>query len=243
MLGLAARSAIPVNMSVSLVTVAASLLFRTTTSGITVGESLHTAILGLVTGGILGAPAGVALISRLDNRQLDRALGGVLALIGGLLLLEGGLGLETATSVTGDIPRLVTGVFLGIGIGTVATLLGVAGGELLIPTFVLVFGAGIKEAGTASLMVSLPTLVVGLMRHGVKGWRPGSAGSSIIVPMGIGSVLGSLAGAALVRYSPIGLLKILLGVILIVSAWKTFAHSVAEVGKNPSGTTTGTEAQ
>jgi hypothetical protein len=40
-------------------------------------------------------------------------------------------------------------------------LLGVAGGEFLIPTFVLLFGADIKLATSLSLAVSLPTMLVG----------------------------------------------------------------------------------
>ena len=39
------------------------------------------------------------------------------------------------------------------------SLLGVAGGELLIPTLVLLFGADLKLAGSLSLAVSLPTML------------------------------------------------------------------------------------
>ncbi|WP_239506574.1 TSUP family transporter, partial [Enterobacter hormaechei] len=53
----------------------------------------------------------------------------------------------------------------GFGIGVVASLMGVAGGELLIPTLVLLFGAEIKLAGSLSLAVSLPTMIVGFMRY------------------------------------------------------------------------------
>jgi hypothetical protein len=45
--------------------------------------------------------------------------------------------------------------------GVVASLLGVAGGEFLIPTFVLLFGADIELASSLSLAVSLPTMLVG----------------------------------------------------------------------------------
>jgi hypothetical protein len=47
----------------------------------------------------------------------------------------------------------------------VAALMGVAGGELLIPTLVLLFGADIKLAGSLSLAVSLPTMIVGFARY------------------------------------------------------------------------------
>ena len=50
-------------------------------------------------------------------------------------------------------------------IGVVAALLGVAGGELLIPTLILLFGADMKLAGSLSLAVSLPTMLVGFARY------------------------------------------------------------------------------
>jgi len=60
--------------------------------------------------------------------------------------------------------QLVAGVVAGFAIGIVAFLMGVAGGELLIPTLVLLFGADIKLAGSLSLTISLPTMLVGFAR-------------------------------------------------------------------------------
>jgi hypothetical protein len=60
-------------------------------------------------------------------------------------------------------PQVIAGVFAGFIIGIVASLLGVAGGEFLIPTLVLLFGADIKLAGSLSLAVILPTMLVGLV--------------------------------------------------------------------------------
>ena len=77
------------------------------------------------------------------------------------------LGHDTAASgamLTGA-PQMAAGVVAGFAIGIVAALLGVAGGELLIPTLVLLFGADIKLAGSLSLAVSLPTMVVGFARY------------------------------------------------------------------------------
>jgi uncharacterized protein len=61
--------------------------------------------------------------------------------------------------------QMAAGVFAGFVIGIVAALPGVAGGELLIPTFVLLFGADIKLAGSLALAVSLPTMLVGFARY------------------------------------------------------------------------------
>lgn len=43
--------------------------------------------------------------------------------------------------------------------------MGVAGGELLIPTIVLLYGIDIKVAGSLSLAVSLPTMLVAFARY------------------------------------------------------------------------------
>ena len=48
---------------------------------------------------------------------------------------------------------IVAGLVAGFCIGIVASLLGVAGGELLIPTLVLLFGIDVKLAGSLSLAV------------------------------------------------------------------------------------------
>jgi hypothetical protein len=55
----------------------------------------------------------------------------------------------------------LAGVAIGLGVGVVSSVLGVAGGELLIPALVFVFGADIKTAGTASLMISLAIVAMG----------------------------------------------------------------------------------
>lgn len=47
--------------------------------------------------------------------------------------------------VTG-IMQVMLGVSVGFNIGTIAALMGVAGGGLLIPTLVLLFGIDIKTA-------------------------------------------------------------------------------------------------
>lgn len=61
--------------------------------------------------------------------------------------------------------RLVAGSVAGLLIGGVAALMGVAGGELLIPTIVLLHGVDIMIAGSLSLTVSLPTMLVAFTRY------------------------------------------------------------------------------
>jgi uncharacterized membrane protein YfcA len=84
---------------------------------------------------------------------------------------------------------------LGLAIGLVSSLLGVAGGELIIPTLVFGFGVGIKTAGTASLLISLPTVVVGLVRYASRGsLSDRDSLRETVAPTGVGSVIGALIG-------------------------------------------------
>ena len=100
-------------------------------------------------------------------------------------------------------------------------LLGVAGGEVIIPILILIFGIDVKLAGTMSLIISLPTMIVGITRHTRnKMYTIKSELSSLVVPMGIASIIGALIGAFLLIYAPSQLLKIILGALLIFTSIK-----------------------
>jgi uncharacterized membrane protein YfcA len=121
--------------------------------------------------------------------------------------------------------HIAAGILFGLLIGLVSSLLGVAGGELIIPTLVFAFGADIKAAGTASLIISLPTVMVGVLRYARRGaFDSRKDFTGTVVPMGLGSVIGALIGGLLVGIIPASVLKVGLGVILNISAWHIFRH-------------------
>lgn len=120
----------------------------------------------------------------------------------------------------------IAGLIAGVGIGMVAALLGVAGGELLILAIVLLYGLDIKLAGSLSLMVSLPTMIVGFARYT---WADAFAvlrqERSLMGWMVAGSILGAALDGLLLGLVPTGMLMGLLGIVLLVSAIKTFQHA------------------
>jgi len=73
-------------------------------------------------------------------------------------------GVVWATRMRSAIQYRVLAVLLvaiaDVLIGVLAALMGAAGGELLIPTIVLLYGVDFKIAGSLSLAVSLPTMLV-----------------------------------------------------------------------------------
>lgn len=174
--------------------VAAALLFRV--HAIPFAETLAHAgiVLNLLAGSLLGAWFGAGHAVRLSGPSLNRL---VLIVLSGLALLmfaEGLLGLHTEGGPLFANPglQIAAGIAAGLVIGVVAALLGVAGGELLIPALVLLFGVNIKLAGSLSLAVSLPTMSVGLARY-----RAANAFSVLAREKRLMSwmALGSIAGA------------------------------------------------
>src|SRR5208282_1057955 len=122
--------------------------------------------------------------------------------------------------------QMVAGVVAGLVIGIVAALLGVAGGELLIPTLVLLFGADIKLAGSLSLAVSLPTMLVGFARYSQdRSFAVLGENRGFVLVMAIGSIVGSFIGGQLLGIVPTPLLLPLLALILVFSAFKVWRHS------------------
>jgi len=221
-----ARQAVPLNLAVSLVTVAASLAIRGGTLTFTPLLPFTAAIMALISGAVVAAFIGATLGAYLSKTQLERIILCLLVGIGSALIVEGFLPQDGP----GFLPlatawRMGAGIVFGLMIGLVSSLLGVAGGELIIPTLVFAFGADIKTAGTASLLISLPTVCVGILRYASQGaYAERRALTQIVAPMGIGSVIGALIGGLLVGTIPAFLLKIGLGIILIISAVRTFRH-------------------
>jgi uncharacterized membrane protein YfcA len=121
--------------------------------------------------------------------------------------------------------QLIAGVITGFGIGVFAALMGVAGGELLIPTLILLFGVNIKLAGSLSLAVSLPTMIVGFTRYSrdssfivlKQNWR-------FVVVMAVGSLIGAAIGGRLLGVVPATVLLPILSAVLLISAVKVWQH-------------------
>jgi len=178
----------------------------------------------MIVGAVWAAYMGTALVHRVSERLLERVILVFLVVIGSALVVEAFLPRDVPAFLPEALTvRVVAAIVFGLAVGLVSSLLGVAGGELIIPTLVFAFGAGIKAAGTASLLISLPTVAVGVLRHRRLGaYSEHRDVTGTVAPMGAGSVLGAVAGGFLVGIVPAAALKLLLGIILIVSAVRIF---------------------
>lgn len=159
----AALEAVILNKAMSLVVVAFALPFRAGTVSFTEIASHWSIIANLLCGSLLGAWFGASWAVSMKQERLYRIIAILLVAIAAVLLF-GHDGSVIVAPLSG-LAQTVAGVVSGLVIGVVAALLGVAGGELLIPTLMLLFGADIKLAGSLSLAISLPTMIVAFSRY------------------------------------------------------------------------------
>jgi uncharacterized protein len=222
--GYAARRAVALNLAISLVTVFSALLIRGETLSLTPLLGLLPIAIAMIVGAVCAAYVGTALVHRVSEHLLERIILVFLVVIGTALIVEAFLPRDVpALLPDSQLVRLLAAVIFGLGIGLVSSMLGVAGGELIIPTLVFAFGVGIKTAGTASLLISLPTVAVGVLRHRRLGSFTDRADlTQTVAPMGVGSVIGAVVGGFFVGVVPAAVLKLVFGVILIVSAVRIF---------------------
>ena len=100
----------------------------------------------------------------------------------------------------------------------VSSMLGVAGGELIIPIMIVLLGADIRTAGSASILISIPIVVTGVAaRHILTGhFRSRSMLAFLVLPMSAGSLLGAIVGGFAAAYAPTDTLRVVLAIILAV---------------------------
>lgn len=222
-----AREAVPINLAASFIVLSAAFPVRLATVPLAGVLPYAPAILGMLAGSMSAAWIGAGLVRRLSNRLLGPAILVLLVVLGCTLIAEGLFAQEPVRLVgAGLIPTVVVAAACGIVIGLVSSVLGVAGGELIIPAFILLYGVDAKLAGSMSILVGLPTIAVGLARWFGAGSilrdRPTLRGT--LVPLALGSAFGAVLGGALLGLAPAGLLKVGLGLVLIWSAAKIFGH-------------------
>jgi uncharacterized protein len=215
--------AVILNKAISLIVVATALPFRAATVPFSEIGAHWSIIVNLLAGSLLGAYAGAEWATRLKTETLYRVIAVLLLMIAGILVLAH----DTTTAppaFTGSL-QIAAGIVAGFVIGVIASVLGVAGGEFLIPTLVLLFGAEIKLAGSLSLAVSLPTMLVGFARYSRdQSFQVLRQNWTFLLIMAIGSMVGTFIGGRLLGVVPTYVLLPMLAAILVISAMKVWRH-------------------
>jgi uncharacterized membrane protein YfcA len=214
-IGLPVVTAIAVNLLVGLLTVIVSFLTRFQL-GLLNGHSVNIALIMSATS-IIGAYIGALLTNRIPEKPLKRVLAAVLIIVGLKIGLEPFVEIPIAFALTLDfVEEALLAALIGLAVGVVSGTLGVAGGEFRIPALMYIFSLDIRAAGTASLLVSIPTVASGFLKHQNMGHMNRKA-AIIAVMMGVGSVVGAFLGASYAEVVNKEVLKVLLSAILILA--------------------------
>lgn len=216
-----AHRAVRFNLLVSLVTLAFAALTRLQLQQPDLFEHVNVA-LSMIAGGMISAWIGAGLLARVPKAQLLSIIAVLLALVGVMLIWEGTSVHEVEPFLpVNPVLRTLSGFTSGLFVGAISSLLGVAGGEFIIPILMFGFGLDIKTAGTLSVLVSLPVVAVGVIRHRLSGhYRSQDVLVNLVLPMSAGSILGAIAGGVLADHVPTDAIKLLLGIVLLLSALK-----------------------
>ncbi|MGY1948957.1 sulfite exporter TauE/SafE family protein [Nocardia asiatica] len=221
--GFAALPAVILNKAMSLVVVLTALPARLLALPYSDIAAHWSIAANLLTGSLLGAWLGAGWATRMHSRTLYRVLAALLVLIA-ITLAASHIGPNGSLALP-PLARSVITVAAGAGIGVIAALMGVAGGELLIPTIVLLFALDIKIAGSLSLLVSLPTMLVAFARYSRdQSFQVVRSNTRFLIVMVAGSVTGTVIGGLLLGIVPsYALIPTLVG-LLLISAVKVWRH-------------------
>lgn len=218
--------AVRFNLLVSLVTLAFAAVTRLGILPNTDISAFTEVVLSMIAGGMISAWIGAGLLARVPASRLMAAISALLLVVAAMLFAEATYTGAALPSLPNDpFIRSGAGLFAGLLVGAVSSLLGVAGGEFIIPILILIFGADIKTAGTLSLLISLPVVAIGVAKHRITGhYCSRDVLTYFVVPMSIGSVIGAILGGWLSSAAPTNALKVVLAIILATSAIKLRHH-------------------
>jgi uncharacterized membrane protein YfcA len=123
---------------------------------------------------------------------------------------------------------------LGVLAGILSGLFGVGGGIVFVPALTLGVGLGQLEAEATSLAAMVPVVLLGSWQQNRRGLVEWGAA----IPIGVTSIGGVLAGAAVAEALPEELLGRLFGVLLLVMAFRMARQTRAQIrarGVEPTG--------
>lgn len=222
--GFAALQAVIVNKAMSLIVVIVAIPSRLLAVPLADVASHWNVVLNLLAGSLVGAWVGASWATRVRTATLYRVLAVLLVGIAAVFTAEHA---GTLPPVSLPAPaQAIVGMLAGFGIGVVAAVMGVAGGELLIPTITVLYDVSPKVAGSLSLLVSLPTMLVAFFRYSrdqafvVLGQHP-----TFIAAMAGGSIVGTVLGALLLGAVSEAVLVPLIVALLLFSAYKVWRHA------------------
>jgi uncharacterized membrane protein YfcA len=116
---------------------------------------------------------------------------------------------------------IVSMLIIGVLAGIIGGFLGVGGGILMVPALVLLMGVDFHTAKASSLFAIVYLSIIGTLRHRKKGnvdWKLG-------ISLGAFGVIGALAGAWASLQIDTTWLKVIFGILLLLSSARMFTKA------------------
>jgi uncharacterized protein len=142
----------------------------------------------LVAGSIPGARAGAMAMSHVSAERLRVGFGVFVMAVGIYLLVAPG---TSGDSTAMSLGTALVALAVGVGSGAVSGLLGIGGGVLMVPAMVLLLSRSQHVAEGTSLLVIIPTALVGAATH----WRHGYVALRIAAILGGAGIAGAVIGS------------------------------------------------
>lgn len=215
LLRMSAKFAIAANLLIGFLTVSASFLKR---EGWLLPKEILLISLIMIVTSIFGSYIAAHLTKNLTDIILKRSLGVLLIVASVKVFLDSHNFVEDFNI---SIITLLVAAVVGFLIGGLSGFLGVAGGEFRIPALLIIFGIGIKIAGTANLLISIPTVLAGFAKH-KKLNHVDRRSIRISLLMGMCSIIGAYIGASLFYSASEKVLLIILSFLMLSVGIKMF---------------------
>ena len=194
------------------------------------GKVDGAAAVAIAAGAMLGAVAGTKALHVLPQRTLRLAFSLILLATAARLLLH-----EGTPPGRGDLDAAMVGGFVALGLasGILSGLLGVGGGIIMVPVMIIGFDMPAVVAKGTSLLVIIPTSLVGTWRN----LENGNARVDVAAAIGLAGVATAFAGARVSIVISDELSAVLFGALLVFSAGRLLWTDVKErrAGGAPAG--------
>ncbi len=211
-LGLPMYEMLAANLIVSLMTSGINFALRAQV-GLLTPSSLLTAG-AMIVGSVPGAYFGAIVSHKVSARRLKAVIAVVLTVVLLKIITDVVFGNQNSSSNLPVEVSLPLAIVLGAGVGVVSGVIGVAGGEYRIPLLIYVFGMSIKLAGTASQLVSLPTVIIALVKH-LRFGVPSRRSLALAGIMGVSSVAGVVLSTNVLVNTGENTIRVVFGGILL----------------------------
>ncbi len=179
----------------------------------------------------VGAVVGATIMPRIPARDLKRLFGLFLLLVAIRMLVPTPVGTATSLDLT-DPAKLFGSLGLGLFAGLCSGLLGIGGGQILIPGMVILFGVSQRLAQGISLAFIVPTALFGTITH----YQNGNTVPRIAAFVVPAALVGGLIGSNVSQIVDVHYLKILFGVFLLYASGRMILGNViARVRRSADG--------